>query len=32
MRDSAGYSIPHTGKDLDMYYSMKASNESTPTA
>lgn len=27
MRDSAGYSIPHTGKDLYMYYSMKARNE-----
>ena len=27
MRDSAGYSIPHTGKDLYMYYSMKARNK-----
>lgn len=27
MRDSAGYSIPHTGKDFYMYYSMKARNE-----
>lgn len=27
MRDSAGYSIPHTGKDLYMVYSMKARNE-----
>ena len=26
MRDSAGYSIPHTGKDLYMIYSMKARN------
>ncbi len=26
MRDSAGYSIPHTGKDLQMVYSMRASN------
>lgn len=26
MRDSAGYSIPHTGKDLKMIYSMKANN------
>lgn len=27
MRDSAGYSIPHTGKDLYMIYSMKARNK-----
>ena len=27
MRDSAGYSVPHTGKDLYMIYSMKARNE-----
>ena len=27
MRDSAGYNIPHTGKDLYMVYSMKARNE-----
>lgn len=27
MRDSAGYSIPHNGKDLYMIYSMKARNE-----
>ncbi len=27
MRDSAGYSIPHTGKDLYMYYSMRAKNQ-----
>ena len=27
MRDSAGYSIPHNGKDLYMVYSMKARNE-----
>ncbi len=26
MRDSAGYSMPHTGKDLYMIYSMKAKN------
>lgn len=26
MRDSAGYSIPHTGKDLQMVYTMRASN------
>lgn len=26
MRDSAGYSIPHTGKDLNMIYSLKAKN------
>ncbi len=26
MRDSAGYSIPHTGKDLQMVYSLRASN------
>lgn len=26
MRDSAGYSIPHNGKDLYMIYSMKARN------
>lgn len=27
MRDSAGYSVPHTGKGLYMIYSMKARNE-----
>ena len=27
MRDSAGYSIPHNGKDLYMVYSMKAKNK-----
>ena len=27
MRDSAGYSIPHTGKDLNMIYSLRACNE-----
>ena len=27
MRDSAGYSIPHNGKDLNMIYSMKARNK-----
>ena len=27
MRDSAGYSVPHTGKDLYMIYSMKVRNE-----
>ena len=27
MRDSAEYSVPHTGKDLYMIYSMKARNE-----
>ena len=27
MRDSAGYSVPHTGKDLYIIYSMKARNE-----
>lgn len=26
MRDSSGYSIPHTGKDLYMYYSLDARN------
>ena len=26
MRDSAGYSVPHTGKDLYMIYSMRANN------
>ena len=26
MRDSAGYSVPHTGKDLYMIYSMRARN------
>lgn len=26
MRDSAGYSIPHTGKDLNMIYSLRATN------
>lgn len=27
MRDSSGYSIPHTGKDLYMIYSLKANNQ-----
>ena len=27
MRDSAGYSVPHTGKDLYLIYSMKARNK-----
>lgn len=27
MRDSAGYSIPHTGKDLKMIYSLSARNQ-----
>ena len=27
MLDSAGYSIPHTGKDLNMIYSLRARNE-----
>lgn len=27
MRDSAGYSIPHTGKDLNMVYSLRATNK-----
>ena len=27
MRDSAGYSIPHTGKDLEMVYTMRARNQ-----
>lgn len=27
MRDSAGYSVPHTGKDLFMIYSLRARNE-----
>ena len=27
MRDSAGYSIPHTGYDLKMIYSLRAKNE-----
>lgn len=27
MRDSAGYSIPHTGKDLLMVYSLRANNK-----
>ena len=27
MRDSAGYSVPHTGQDLYMIYSLKAQNE-----
>lgn len=26
MRDSAGYSIPHTGEDLQMVYTMRANN------
>lgn len=27
MRDSAGYSVPHTGKDLNLIYSLRARNE-----
>lgn len=27
MRDSAGYNIPHTGRDLNMIYSMRSNNE-----
>ena len=27
MRDSAGYSIPHTGQDLYMIYSLRARNQ-----
>lgn len=27
MRDSAGYSVPHTGHDLNMIYSLNAKNE-----
>lgn len=27
MRDSAGYSIPHTGQDLQMVYTMRAGNK-----
>lgn len=27
MRDSAGYSIPHTGRDLNMVYSLRARNQ-----
>jgi len=27
MRDSAGYSVPHTGEDLTMIYTLKANNE-----
>lgn len=27
MRDSSGYSIPHTGKDLNLIYSLNARNE-----
>ncbi|MBM6993285.1 MAG: TonB-dependent receptor [Prevotella sp.] len=26
MRDSAGYSVPHTGKDLNLIYSLRAKN------
>ncbi len=29
MRDSAGYSVPHTGKDLNMVYSLRAGNTLT---
>ncbi len=29
MRDSAGYSVPHTGKDLNMIYTLRASNTLT---
>ena len=31
MRDSAGYSIPHTGRDLHMIYSLKAQNTLSAT-
>ena len=31
MRDSAGYSIPHTGTDLQMIYSLKATNRLNAT-
>lgn len=31
MRDSAGYSIPHTGTDLQMVYSMRANNSLNAT-
>lgn len=31
MRDSAGYSVPHTGKDLYMVYSMRARNQLNAT-
>lgn len=27
MRDSAGYNIPHTGRDLNMVYSLRSKNE-----
>lgn len=27
MRDSAGYNVPHTGRDLNMIYSLRARNE-----
>lgn len=27
MRDSAGYIVPHTGRDLNMIYSLRANNE-----
>lgn len=27
MRDSAGYNIPHTGRDLNMIYSLRSKNE-----
>jgi len=27
MRDSAGYNIPHTGRDLNMIYSLRSNNE-----
>ncbi len=26
-RDSAGYNVPHTGSDLNLYYSMRAKNQ-----
>lgn len=26
-RDSAGYNVPHTGSDLNLYYSMRANNK-----
>ena len=32
MRDSAGYSVPHTGQDLYMIYSLKAQNELRDTS
>lgn len=31
MRDSSGYSVPHNGEDLNMYYSLNASNSLNAT-